>query len=108
VDAIRWWTLCLALGIPSALLMVVNWFGFIDWLRKDGTFSFVLPWFGGIFCAIACWGCPWEEIRAFWWVPLVLDASISLMVLWLLWLLVRRVARWIGWRFPSDHEPNAP
>lgn len=92
--------LCLALGVPSSLLSL------IDAMRKRRKFSFAPPWLCGLAGGVACWACPVEEVQAFWRLPLVLDASISLMVLWCLLLLIRSIARLIGIRFPSDDEPK--
>ena len=106
MESVLWWTLCLVLGVPASLLLFLNWGGLIDALRKRRNFSFAPPWLCGLAGAVACWACPVEEVQAFWWLPLVIDASISLMVLWLIWFLIRSLTGLIGIRFPSDDQPK--
>jgi hypothetical protein len=66
--------LFLALG---ALIIVGNPLGILRtaWTKKK--FS-LIPFVGGISGMIGCLVCPDERVNAVWWLPLVLDITISL------------------------------
>ena len=74
--------------VPSALVIALNWLSFVGWAirsRRGGTggLSFGLPVLCGIACAIGCLICPWDDVRRWAWVPLLLDPSIALALVFL-------------------------
>jgi hypothetical protein len=79
------WTLTLILGVPSALLIPLNWLSFVGWLiavrrGHKGGHSFAPPFLCGIAGAVACLVCPWPGVWRWAWLPLVLDPSIALLL----------------------------
>ena len=110
VDALRW-AVCLILGIPSALLIPLNWIIVIEAAievtrrGKSRSFSFAPPFVCGIAGAIACVACPWPNVRSWAWLPPLLDPSIALMLACLVLHVVARVGRL---RSPFDGPPVDP
>jgi hypothetical protein len=104
------WAVTLLLGVPSALLIPLNWLGFIGWMAAvrrghKGGYSFAPPFLCGIAGAIACLVCPWPGVWRWAWVPLLLDLSILLL---LAAAVLHVVARLIGSRSPFDSQPPEP
>lgn len=104
------WTACLLLGVPSALLIPLNWLSFVGWavsVRRGykGGFSFAPPFLCGIAGAISCLACPWPGVWRWAWVPPFLDLSILLL---LGCCMLHLAARLIGLRSPYDGQPPEP
>ena len=91
------WIICLTLGVPCLLLIILNWLSMVDAFRRGQSFSFCPPFLCGLLGAVACLICPLEEISSLAWLPLVLDPSILLSVYVLLMHFFARVTGW----FPS-------
>jgi hypothetical protein len=79
IEAVRW-TISLALGGLSALIILGNWSAIIGALISNSrkTTSLVLPFLCGPACAVACLVCPAQRVRSLAWLPLLLDPSILL------------------------------
>ena len=103
------WTITLILGMPSALLIPLNWLSFIGWaiaVRRGykGGHSFAPPFLCGIAGAVACLVRPWPGVWRWAWVPPLLDPSIALLPAWALYVVARRG----GSRSPFDGRPPQP
>ena len=104
------WTACLILGVPSALLIPLNWLSFIGWViavrrGHTGGYSFAPPFLCGVAGAVACLVCPWPGVWRWAWVPPLLDLS---MLLLLGCCVLHVVARLTGLRSPFDGRPPEP
>jgi len=109
VEVLRW-AFCLILGVPSALLIPLNWLSFIGWVvavrrGNKGGHSFAPPYLCGVAGAVACFICPWPGAWRWAWVPPLLDPSIALSLAAVVLHVVARVA---GFRSPFDREPQPP
>ncbi len=104
------WLACLILGVPSALLIPLNWLSFIGWViearrgHKVGH-SFAPPFLCGVAGAVACLVCPWPGVWRWAWAPPLLDPSI---LLGLGCCVLHVVARLTGLRSPFDGRPLGP
>jgi hypothetical protein len=101
------WVVCLILGVPSALLIPLNWLSFVGWViaaRRGykGGHSFAPPFLCGIAGAVACLICPLPGVWRWAWVPPLLDPSIALL---LAASVLHVVARIGGQPSPFDREP---
>lgn len=106
MDALHW-AACLILGVPSALLIPLNWLSFIGYslaVRRGykGGHSFAPPFLCGIAGAVACLICPWPGVRWWAWVPPLADPSIGLL---LVCGVLHVVTRLTGLRSPLDGRP---
>jgi hypothetical protein len=106
VEGLRW-TITLILGVPSALLIPLNWLWFIGWVIEvrsgyKGGHSFAPPFLCGVAGAVACLVCPWPGVRRWAWVPPLLDPSIALL---LVVSALHVVARLGGLQSPFDSRP---
>ena len=105
------WIVSLALAVPSALLIPLNWLSVIGWVIAaprgyEGGHSFAPPFLCGIAGAVACVICPWPGVWRWAWVPPLLDPSIALL---LAASALHVVARLGGLRSPFDgRPPQAP
>jgi hypothetical protein len=105
------WTLTLTLGVPSALLLPLNWLALIGWaieVRRGyrGGHSFAPPFLCGVAGSVACLVCPWPGVWRWAWVPPLLDPSIALL---LASLALQALARLRGLRSPFEgRPPQAP
>jgi hypothetical protein len=104
------WTIPLILGVPSALLIPLNWLSFIGWVvavrrGHKGGHSFAPPFLCGVAGAVACLACPWPGVWRWAWVPPFLDPSIALL---LAASVLHMVARLAGLRPPFDGQPPQP
>jgi hypothetical protein len=61
------WVLFSILVLFGAWAIIINW---IIAFRKSGS---LIPVVGGFIATIALLVAPWDAIRTFWWVPLVVD-----------------------------------
>jgi len=80
MDTLRW-VLCVFLGGPAAVMLLLNWVAMVSSLRARKAYSFGLPFLWGISGALGCVICPAVYMQRLAWVPLALDPSILLMVL---------------------------
>jgi len=102
------WAVTLILGVPSALLIPLNWLSFVGWAvesargKKTGGFSFCPPFLCGVAGAIACLVCPWPGVSWWAWLPPLLDPSIFLL---LAASALHVVARIGGLPSPFDGKP---
>jgi hypothetical protein len=107
VDALLW-AVCMLLGVPSALLIPLNWLSFVGWVvesargKRPGGFVFCPPYLCGVAGAIACLVCPWPGVWRWAWVPPLLDPSIALLLIASVLHVVARVG---GLRSPFDGKP---
>ena len=107
VDALRW-AVSLVLGVPSALLILLNWLIVVDAAieaakrGRSRSFSFCPPFVCGVAGAVACLACPWTGACYWAWLPPLLDPSIALLLLVSVLHVVARVG---GLRSPFDGEP---
>ncbi|OWK45245.1 hypothetical protein FRUB_01576 [Fimbriiglobus ruber] len=97
----------MALGLPSALLILFNWlsvigYGIAAWRGHRGGHSFAPPFLSGIAGAVACLVCPWSGAWWWAWVPLLTDPSIGL---WVIAIVLQAMARLVGLRAPIDRLP---
>ena len=98
------WAVCLILGVPSALLILLNWLSFIGYsvaVRRGhkGGHSFAPPFLCGVAGAVACLVCPLPGVWRWAWVAPLLDPSIALLlVAWAMHV----VARLGGFPSPFD------
>ena len=104
------WTITLILGVPSALLIPLNWLSFIGWVIEmrrgsEGGHSFAPPFLCGIAGAVACLVCPWPGVWSWAWVPPLLDPSIALLLAASAWHVVARLG---GLRSPFEGRPPQP
>jgi len=104
------WTACLILGVPSALLILLNWLSLIGYVLAvrsghKGGHSFAPPFLCGIAGAVACLVCPWPGAWRWAWVPPLADPSIGLL---LVCCVLHLVARLAGLRSPFDKRPPEP
>ena len=104
------WTVCLILGVPSALLIPLNWLSFIGYMLAvrrghTGGHSFAPPFLCGIAGAVACLVCPVPGVWRWAWVPPLVDPSIGLL---LVCGVLHVVARLTGLRSPFDGRPPEP
>jgi hypothetical protein len=83
------WTVCAILGALSVLILLCNWGGTVRAIRTGRNYSWV-PLLGGLFGMAACLTCPWPAVRPWAWVPLVVDVSVGLFPLGLIFILVSR------------------
>jgi hypothetical protein len=109
VEALRW-AACLVLGVPTALLIPLNWLSFVGWIiavrrGHQGGHSFAPPFLCGIAGAVACLVCPWPGAWRWAWVPPLLDPSIVLLPAWGVLYVVSRLT---GLRSPFDGRPPEP
>lgn len=66
--------------IASGTLLVLANLAFVMlWLVKKKSGS-LFPVIGGVLMGIGLWMAPHQELRAVWWVPLLLDPGCALMV----------------------------
>jgi hypothetical protein len=113
-DALRW-AVCSILGIPSALLILLNWLIVIEAAVEVGrrskslSFSFCPPFLCGGAGAAACLACPWPGVWCWAWLPPLFDPSIALLVLCSALHVVARVGglRPFNGR-PTDQEHAEP
>ena len=75
------WTLCLLLGVPAVVLILLNWMSMISAVKDRRSYSFAPPWLCGVTGAVACLLCPVSQVQHLALSPLVLDPSISIMVM---------------------------
>lgn len=104
------WTACLILGVPSALLIPLNWLSLVGWLiavrrGHKGGHSFAPPFLCGIAGTVACLVCPWPNVWRWAWVPLLVDPSIGP---WAVAAVLHGVARLTGLPWPSERLPPQP
>ena len=104
------WAITLILGVPSVLLIPLNWLSFLGWLvavrrGHKGGHSFAPPFLCGIAGAVACLLCPWPGVWRWAWVPPLLDLSIVLLMAC---CALHVVARLTGLRSPLDGRPRHP
>jgi hypothetical protein len=102
LDVFRWTGFVVLVSL-FGLIMFGNWLCMFGTLCSRKPTSFVFPFFCGPLCALAWLLCPDEEVRWFAWVPLVLDPTISLMVLA---VILHGVARLFGLTSPFDRHPR--
>ncbi len=115
MDTFRW-VLCLILAVPAALCILGNWgiaaANTVESRRaanRQAHHSSFIPWLGGLLGAVACLICPDADVRSFAWLPLVLDLSIVVTVVFLIPMLVLHlVARVFGLTSPFDAQPSPP
>jgi hypothetical protein len=104
------WAVSLILGVPSALLILLNWLivgeAAVEAVRhgKSRRFSFCPPFLCGVAGAVACLSCPWPGVWCWAWLPVLLDPSIALLLLASLLHVVARVG---GLRSPFDGPENS-
>jgi hypothetical protein len=104
------WTITLILGVPSALLIPLNWLSIIGYVVErrrgyKGGHSFCPPLLCGIDGAVACLVCPWPGVWRWAWVPPLCDPSIVLV---LAAVFLHVVARLTGLRSPFDGKAPRP
>jgi hypothetical protein len=90
------WVLCALLGLPAALLIMLNWADMVRWMkahRAGQGFSFAPPYLCGITGAAACLLCPVSQVHYLAWCPLVLDPSILGGVIYIRTILLLRKLR---------------
>jgi hypothetical protein len=105
------WAACLILGVPSALLIPLNWLAFVGWVvavrrGHKGGHSFAPPYLCGIAGAVALFVCPCSGGWQWAWVPPLTDLSILLLLASAV-LHVDVVAWLTGLRSPFDGRPPA-
>lgn len=101
-EALRW-LLCGGVGGLATLFMVGNWMLLIGtaWTKKPT--SLVFPFLGGPVCAAACWFSPSASLQRWFWVPLVLDFTLLVLV----GIVVAAIARWASRSSPASGGPGA-
>jgi hypothetical protein len=105
------WAVTLILGVPSALLIPLNWLMFVSWAvesargKRTGNFSFCPPFICGVAGAVACLVCPWPGVSWWAWVPPLIDPSIALLFAAFVLHVVARIGRL---RSPFDGKPPLP
>jgi len=104
------WAVTLMLGVPSALLILLNWLSFIGYVvavrrGHKGSHSFAPPFLCGVAGVIACLVCPRAGVWHWAWVPLILDPSIALL---LASSVLHVMARPAGLRSPFDGRSPQP
>ncbi|WP_457322645.1 hypothetical protein [Roseateles sp. P5_E11] len=70
------WVFNFGLGV-CALLIVANWGSLIDAAFRKRSLSFAPPFLSGLLATLLIAMHPDVEVRAFWWLPLLLDPSIA-------------------------------
>lgn len=93
------WPAAYVLGVPSAVLIALNWAGLLESRRAGRSYSFAPPFLCGIVGAVACLVCPEPRVRSLAWVPLVADPSLAPLAIV---IGVRAAARLGGRRQRSD------
>lgn len=104
------WTVTLLLGVPSALLIPLNWLSVVGAMiearhGRNGHFSFAPPFLCGIAGAVACLVCPLPGVWRWAWIPPLIDPSITSV---LVAALLHLVARAVGMQSPFDCDPPTP
>ena len=82
------WILLFLLSVIALFVLLGNPIAGIRAVRAGRNYSAV-PLIGGLTGCVACLICPIEPVRRFWWAPLILDYTISLFPVMLLWMLIR-------------------
>ena len=93
-EAIRW-VACGGIGGLAALFLVGNWLVLIGTVRTRKPTSLIFPFLCGPLCAAACWFRPSVFLQQWFWVPLVLDFTMAVLVGIGITALVR-------WSLPTD------
>jgi len=84
--------ICIVLGSVSLLFLAVNYALLVAWLRSDRTRSeSFLPIVGGLLGMAAMLAWPGGALVAWCWIPLVLDLTISSLVVGSILWVTRRV-----------------
>ncbi len=98
----------LVLGVPSALVILLNWLVVVAVAvhaarrgRRE-TFSFCLPFVGGVAGAVACLVSPSPGAWRWAWIPPLVDPSIAVL---LAASVLHVFARARGLPSPFDREP---
>jgi hypothetical protein len=110
-EALRW-GVCLIVGVPSALLILLNWLsvagGALEAVKtgQSRNVSFCPPFLCGVAGSAACIACPWPGMWQWAFLPLLLDPSIALL---LIASVLHVAARIGGFQSPFDRdEPPGP
>jgi hypothetical protein len=84
------WSAAAVLAAVGGWVIAVNW---MIVLRLGGS---LVPLVGGLLVALAVALVPWEGLRGWWWVPLVVDwGCMPMLVL----TVVGEVWRWLSARW---------
>lgn len=75
----------LALIAACTLVLLLNWASLIEAQISKKGFSFAPPWICGLSASIAMYFYPEGSLKAYAWAPLLLDPSISLVLVALAW-----------------------
>lgn len=75
----------LALIAACTLVLLLNWASLIEAQISKKGFSFAPPWICGLSASIAMYFYPGGSLRTYAWVPLLIDPSISLVLVALAW-----------------------
>lgn len=88
------WTACVVVGGMAALVLIANWLLLSGTAKTKKPTSVIFPFLCGPVCAAAWWFSPSEFLQRWFWVPLVLDFTLLVLV----GILVAAIARWVRGR----------
>ena len=82
----------LAVFIAGSWLNAVTLFGWAKWVRdrrEEGGHVSVMPFMAGVIGAISMWNGPFDWMREFFWLPLLLDVGCGPYIVMILLALAK-------------------
>ena len=74
------WVVCIGMVGLFGLFLIANWLLLLGTVRIKKPTSLLFPFCCGPVCALGCWLSPSVLLQAWFWVPLVLDFTLLVLI----------------------------